>query len=202
MARIDSTEEAEDAKAARDAKVARDAEAVGDVEPEDLAEEMLLLVRGILAASVELQSLFDRVLEPIGLSTARWMVLGAVFRSADTVARLARRLGLRRQGVQRIVNALAAKGIVELEDNPHHRRAKVIRLTAAGAVLLERSARAQGPWLNALAGPYAMDMAGLHEANALLASLRGRLKAGIHPRIVPPGPRARPAPRALRPPRR
>ncbi len=41
-------------------------------------------------------------------------------------------MGLTRQAVQRIVDLLAERGMVAFEDNPHHRRAKLVVLTRAG----------------------------------------------------------------------
>ena len=58
----------------------------------------------------------DDLVSDLGLTSARWQVLGAIALApaAETVARLARAMGLHRQGVQRIVNELAAEGIVVL----------------------------------------------------------------------------------------
>ncbi len=79
-----------------------------------------------------LVALGDRRTSVIGLSTARWQVLGAVDQGAFTVSQIARNMGLRRQSVQRIVDLLAGEGLLELATNPHHRRAKLVHLTARG----------------------------------------------------------------------
>lgn len=77
----------------------------------------------------------DRLVAPLGLTSARWQVLGAIAAVAEQpqpVAWLARDLGAYRQNVQRIVNDLARDGLVETRPNPHHRRAHLIVLTDRG----------------------------------------------------------------------
>jgi len=118
----------------------------------------------------------DRLVADLGLTSARWQVLGAIALSPapEPVARLARAMGLHRQGVQRIVNELEAEGIVALDDNPHHRRAKLVRLTRKGEALYREAERRQKPWARALAK--GLDPKAIGAANALLKSLRGRLE--------------------------
>ncbi|MGC0239418.1 MarR family winged helix-turn-helix transcriptional regulator [Arthrobacter sp. SD76] len=76
----------------------------------------------------------DTTLKELGLTSARWQVLGAIANSDDrvTVADIARTMGLTRQGVQRTVNDLVASELVSLEENPRHRRAKIVALTPSG----------------------------------------------------------------------
>src|ERR1700760_1073625 len=95
----------------------------------------------------------DRLVGELGLTSARWQVLGAIALSpaAEPVARLARSMRLHRQGVQRIVNELEAEGIVAFDDNPHHRRAKLVRLTRKGEALYREADRRQKPWARGLA---------------------------------------------------
>ncbi len=83
-----------------------------------------------------LVALGDRMTSVIGLSTARWQVLGAVNQGAFTVSQIARNMGLRRQSVQRTVDHLTSEGLLELAPNPHHRRAKLVHLTASGEAKL------------------------------------------------------------------
>jgi DNA-binding MarR family transcriptional regulator len=49
-----------------------------------------------------------------------------------TVPQVAAILDLQRQGVQRLVNELKARGHVEQQPNPQHRRSVLIALTASG----------------------------------------------------------------------
>lgn len=76
----------------------------------------------------------DATVKELGLTSARWLVLGAIALSekATTVAQIARTMGLTRQGVQRLTNEMASTGLVEMQDNPRDRRARVVVLTEAG----------------------------------------------------------------------
>jgi DNA-binding MarR family transcriptional regulator len=92
----------------------------------------------------------DALARPAGQTTARWRVLAAVEREQLTVAQIARAWSLARQSVQRIADALEADGLVAYADNPGHRRAKLVRLTPAGARALGRIQSAQQAWANEL----------------------------------------------------
>jgi DNA-binding MarR family transcriptional regulator len=118
----------------------------------------------------------DDLVADLGLTSARWQVLGAIALApaAETVARLARAMGLQRQGVQRIVNELAAEGILTLEDNPHHRRAKLVRLTRKGEELFEAAGRRQKPWAKRLAK--GLSAGAISSAHGVLQMLRKKLE--------------------------
>jgi DNA-binding MarR family transcriptional regulator len=72
--------------------------------------------------------------EPIeGVSVGVRAVLDLLHRGGPmTVPQMGRAQSLSRQFVQRMVNDAAADGLVELVDNPAHRRSRLVRLTAAG----------------------------------------------------------------------
>jgi DNA-binding MarR family transcriptional regulator len=117
----------------------------------------------------------DRLVAPLGLTSARWQVLGAIALSPtpEPVARLARVMGLNRQGVQRIVNELAQEGIVSFRDNPHHRRAKLVVLTARGSKAYAAASRLQAPWVEGLSA--GLDVDAIAAAIRLVEMLRQRL---------------------------
>jgi len=92
----------------------------------------------------------DALTRPAGQTTARWRILAAVERQPLTVAQIARAWSLARQSVQRIADALERDGLVGYEDNPGHRRAKLVRLTPAGAIALAQIQTAQRAWANDL----------------------------------------------------
>jgi DNA-binding MarR family transcriptional regulator len=95
----------------------------------------------------------DKLVADLGLTSARWQVLGAIAiaQSPQPVAWLARSMGLNRQGVQRIVNEMRDEGLIELHPNPHHRRAHLVVLTKRGEDVFAAASRIQTPWANALA---------------------------------------------------
>jgi len=94
----------------------------------------------------------DRLVEELGLTSARWQILGAVTAAErpQPVAWIARDLGANRQNVQRIVNDLAAEGLVDFEPNPHHRRAQLVVLTDKGRRAFDAAMWLQVPWVNRL----------------------------------------------------
>lgn len=92
----------------------------------------------------------DRLVSGLGLTSARWQILGAIARSEhpQPVAWLARNLGANRQNVQRIVNDLHTLDLVSFETNPHHRRAQLVVLTEKGHSTYAAAMLLQAPWVN------------------------------------------------------
>lgn len=109
----------------------------------------------------------DALARPAGQTTARWRVLAAVEREPRTVAQIARAWSLARQSVQRIADALERDGLVVYEDNPGHRRARLLRLTPAGTAALAAIQAAQQVWANGLGGE--VGAADLEAASEVLA---------------------------------
>src|SRR5258708_37128733 len=94
----------------------------------------------------------DRLVAPLGLTSARWQILGAIAYAdrPEPVAWLARGLGANRQNVQRIINDLHSEGLVAFGTNPHHRRAQLVVLTDKGQQTFAAAMRLQVPWVNAV----------------------------------------------------
>ncbi len=116
----------------------------------------------------------DRLTRGLGLTSARWQVLGALAHGPLTAAQIARNMGVRRQSVQRLVDVLAAEGVVRLEDNPHHLRAKLVHATPAGQGKYARISAIQAQWVNNLArGLPATELA---RAVTLLREVQSRLR--------------------------
>lgn len=94
----------------------------------------------------------DRLVAGLGLTSARWQILGAITEAErpQPVAWIARDLGGNRQNVQRIVNDLAEEGLVSFEANPHHRRAQLVVLTDKGRQAFDAAMGLQAPWVNRL----------------------------------------------------
>src|SRR5215510_7517804 len=94
----------------------------------------------------------DQLTKDIGLTSARWQVIGAIAlaHAPQPVAHIARRMGITRQSVQRIVNELRRDGFVDLAPNPHHQRAPLITLTKRGYAAYAATTNRQIPWVNLL----------------------------------------------------
>lgn len=93
----------------------------------------------------------DALTRDLGMTSARWQVLGAVGKEPKTVAAAARQMGLTRQNVQRIADWLVESGIADFIDNPNHRRAKLVALTKQGMALRQQLGGRQAIWANAVA---------------------------------------------------
>ena len=88
----------------------------------------------------------DALVEDLGLTSARWQVLGAIALSPMpiSVAHIARNMGLTRQAVQRSVDEMRADGFVRFDANPHHRRAMLVTMTEQGEARLPYCQRSPG----------------------------------------------------------
>jgi len=116
----------------------------------------------------------DALCGDLGLTSARWQVIGAIDAGPLPVAHIARTMGLTRQGVQRVANELAAQGFVTFADNPHHRRAKLVALSAKGRESLDIINRRQRDWADRLAA--GLPAGTVEAASEVMATLRQRLE--------------------------
>ncbi|EPJ49937.1 MAG: hypothetical protein OFPI_21700 [Osedax symbiont Rs2] len=84
------------------------------------------------------------------LTPARWQVLGVVLEEPKTVSQIARNLGLTRQSVQRLADALVAENMASYIDNPAHARAKLCAVTDYGLEVIGQLADDQSIWANSI----------------------------------------------------
>ncbi|MGD9828259.1 MAG: MarR family winged helix-turn-helix transcriptional regulator [Hyphomicrobiaceae bacterium] len=118
----------------------------------------------------------DRLVAPLGLTSARWQVLGAIVATErpQPVAWLARDLGANRQNVQRIINDLEREGLVTFAPNPHHKRAQLVVLSDKGKHTFKSAMNLQAPWVNALAD--GVTVKELETVHRVILALRGKLE--------------------------
>ena len=121
----------------------------------------------------------DRLVAGLGLTSARWQILGAIIAAErpQPVAWLARDLGANRQNVQRIVNDLQKEGLVAFEPNPHHRRAQLVVLTDKGGRTFDAAMRLQAPWINNLSG--GLLLRDVETAHRVMTALRKKLEEDV-----------------------
>ncbi len=138
----------------------------------DLVLETFRLNGRLLAAG-------DRLVKPLGLSSARWQVLGAIHLSEtpQTVAWLARSMGLTRQGVQRIANELEKEGLVAFIPNPNHRRAKLVIFTEKGRCVYQAADNNQVEWVNTLSRSF--DIEDIKFAFSVMEAMRLKLEEDL-----------------------
>jgi DNA-binding MarR family transcriptional regulator len=116
----------------------------------------------------------DRMAAPVGQTSARWQVLGVVDHGPITVAAVSREMGLARQSVQRTADLLADDGLVQYEDNPDDRRARLLTLTPRGRKALRAIEAAQREWAARLGA--AVGGKALAQANESLAQIEALLQ--------------------------
>ena len=121
----------------------------------------------------------DRLVAGLGLTSARWQILGTIAAAerAQPVAWLARDLGAARQNVQRIVNDLVEEGLVAFASNPHHRRAPLVVLTDRGRTTFAAAMGLQAPWVNKLSA--GLPAADIETTRRVMKALRRRLESDI-----------------------
>jgi DNA-binding MarR family transcriptional regulator len=91
------------------------------------------------------------------ITAAWWQVLGGVLDEPRTVAAVGRRMGMTRQGVQRVADLLVERGLAEYRPNPAHRRAKLLACTEAGYWAIRRIALTARPWADRIGAEVGTD---------------------------------------------
>jgi DNA-binding MarR family transcriptional regulator len=106
------------------------------------------LVRAIFRLNGLLLADGDRMAEGVGLTSARWKVIGivALTSAGVTVPGIARALGQSRQAVQRITDVMQTDGLVRYEANPRHKRSSLVQLTDHGQQVYNELRSVQDPW--------------------------------------------------------
>ena len=139
-------------------------------------EALTRLVLDLFRANGLLLTAGDRLVASLGLTSARWQILGAIVDAErpEPVPWLARNLGANRQNVQRIVNDLERDGLVAFEINPHHRRAQLVVLTDKGRQVYDAAGRLQVPWVNGLAD--GLSVKDIETTDRVISVLRDRLE--------------------------
>jgi DNA-binding MarR family transcriptional regulator len=102
-----------------------------------------------------------------GLTATEWQVLGGVLDEPRSVAEIGRRMGMTRQGVQRVADRLVDHGLAEYRPNLAHRRAKLMACTEAGYWAIRQITLVQRPWADRIGAEI-----GAAELRETLATMR------------------------------
>jgi MarR family transcriptional regulator for hemolysin len=146
--------------------------------PGSLDETYHLFTMGIVLAGRRWRALLDEHLRAIGYTTARMEALFMISHSSDrsTQIAIAKRIGIEGPTLTRMLDALAADGLVERVPDQADRRAKRIRLTPRGeAAVLEVRAAVEALRRDILSDFAVEDMV---HVNAITARLIDRLGEG------------------------
>ena len=95
--------------------------------------ELPLLIADLFEAAGAMRRRGDQIAAVAGQTQARWQVLSVLSDGHWTVPQVARRLGVSRQAVQRIVDELRDDGLVGLKPNPDHERSPLLGLSEQGS---------------------------------------------------------------------
>jgi hypothetical protein len=128
-------------------------------------------VTGLVLDLFRLNSLLltagDRLVARLGLTSARWQILGAIVAAE------------RPQPVAWLARNLHRDGLVAFQANPHHRRAQLVVLTDKGRQTFDAAMRLQAPWINRLSdGLVVKDVETTH---GVIAALRQKLEGNDEP---------------------
>jgi DNA-binding MarR family transcriptional regulator len=154
----------------------------GPVEMDDkarLRRSLTDLILDVFRLNGALLASGDALVGDLGLTSARWQVLGAIVLSPVPlpVAHLARNMGLTRQAVQRSVDEMRSDGLVRLDPNPHHKRAMLVAMTERGETAFRAAMERQEVWADALAA--GQSPGSVEAAGVLLRQLQRRLDASL-----------------------
>ncbi len=147
------------------------------VHVQELIEEVIVTFRRLRVAAAEIHGAGSPMPGQRG-------VLMDLARADQTVAEMARSRGVSRQHVQALVDNFCRRGLVELADNPAHRRSKLVSLTTKGKELIKAMARRELAALGSL--EIAVPAIELQKAAAALRVLGQALRdySGAHRRSV------------------
>jgi DNA-binding MarR family transcriptional regulator len=123
------------------------------------AQLLTEIILAVFRTNGRLLSSADALVAPLGLTSARWQVLGAVALSDTPLSapQIAAVMGITRQGSQKQINLLVEEGLLEPQPNPSHRRSPVYVLTRRGRSAYEALDRTQARWANQLAKGLSID---------------------------------------------
>jgi DNA-binding MarR family transcriptional regulator len=149
----------------------------GPVSSDRLRRALSGLVIEVFRANGDLIEAGDALVHNLGLTSARWQVLGAVALAPAPlpVAHIARNMGLARQSVQRVVEDMREDGLVRLEPNPHHRRAPLVIMTIKGETAYRKAMLRKDVWADVLTE--GLPPEAIEAASTLLHALQQRIAA-------------------------
>lgn len=106
-----------------------------------MPQDFALLVADVYELAGLLRQSGEALAASEGQTQARWQLMSAVSDGGLTVPQAARRLGISRQAVQRVANALVHDGLAAFADNLDHRTSPLLILTDQGNSTLSRISR-------------------------------------------------------------
>lgn len=149
------------------------------------AELLTEIILAVFRTNGRLLSTGDALVAPLGLTSARWQVLGAVAMSDKPLSapQIATVMGTTRQGSQKQINLLVEEGLLEAQINPTHKRSPLYALTKRGRNIYAELDRTQARWANQLAKSLSID--DLAAARRVLELVSERLETSSRQSLQP-----------------
>jgi len=148
---------------------------------------VIALIDEVIRLNSRLKTIFAGTTETTGLSSMQFTVLVAVVesRTPPTVPQIGRSLGHARQVIQRAANVLIEEGLLDVEENPNHKRAPLLVATEAGDKLKHdtdiQALQSADELLKSI------DAVSCKEITGALHQLRSEIEAHIKSRGTPRG---------------
>ena len=145
-----------------------------DTKTVDTVTEIIL---GVFRLNARLLEQGDRLVQPLGLTSARWQVLGAIALAGEslTAPQIAAAMGVTRQGVQKQLNLAVADGLIKSHPNPRHQRSPLHALSARGQAAYDDAMALQRVWAKSLG--QGLPLSELQRAKQVLAALEHHLSS-------------------------
>lgn len=118
----------------------------------DKQERLYRAIRLVHPVHLNVNRTIEKMIEGTGITVAERAVLELLCEEPLTVPEAARRLSMKRQFVQRVAAGLIAKGLIEKQPNPEHRKASFCAPTAAGLDLFNAVHRRELDMLHMVLG--------------------------------------------------
>jgi DNA-binding MarR family transcriptional regulator len=142
--------------------------------PSPAGNAMLDLCLEVLNAGFKLRAAGKKTDAVTAWGGGTWGLLrGLVLNGPMTVPEIARARPVARQHIQKLVNELAADGLVEMIDNPAHKRSRLVTITRKGRAHYNAVSRRIGQMTEELAA--GIPVSELRQAERVVAQISGRL---------------------------
>jgi DNA-binding MarR family transcriptional regulator len=135
---------------------------------QELIEEVIVTFRQLRTASAEMHG------DGTPMPGQRGVLIDLARVGPQTAAGMAHARGVSRQHIQALVDRFRARGLVDLAENPAHRRSKLVGLTGKGRALVKAMLERERAALRSLDA--AIPSAQIRTATAVLQALRQRLR--------------------------
>lgn len=125
------------------------------IEDEQPSGLLPLIIADVYELAGRFRERDETIARKVGQTQARWQVMSVASGHPRTVAQIARRLGVSRQNVQRIADALAEEGWASFEPNPDHSGSPFLVLNRRGRTSLSEITSAAERYHAVLAAEFA-----------------------------------------------